>query len=386
MENFEIASYLLGLISGAFISSLLILIIYLLFIKKDETSLEEYLTDILDKFTGDEGEYLLQILNKTKDQATLVENLEERFDAFSKGLSSIGGQGQLAEINLEKIFENAGLSKQHVLDLNQAIPGTLKRPDFLIRMPKKKTIVIDAKNPFEGFQQLNEAIEKKDESNEKNYGIKFSTNVIDRVIELEDRKYHEELQNIGESTPRHEFMYLPLDNMKVLAEKYYLVLLKEGKIDRKTIPVKYRKLSDDSDAKSLDMLALDKGIHIVTPNTCVAVISMIRLFWEESASNDDINKVKKIVIETWKLVLDMFKETVKLRKPIDDARKGFNKIMKHYEPILKKVEELKSSQGEMKQKIIQDGDLIQGDKIAQIKNTPEIPSNLEDDPTSNKEK
>jgi len=71
MENFEIASYLLGLISGAFISSLLILIIYLLFIKKDETSSEEYLTDILDKFTGDEGEYLLQILNKTKDQATL---------------------------------------------------------------------------------------------------------------------------------------------------------------------------------------------------------------------------------------------------------------------------------------------------------------------------
>ena len=39
----------------------------------------------------------------------------------------------------------------------------------------------------------------------------------------------------------------------------------------------------------------------------------------------------------------------------------------------------------MKQKIIQDGDLIQGDKIAQIKSTPEIPSNLEDDPTSNKE-
>lgn len=105
MENFEIASYLLGLISGAFISSLLILIIYLLFIKKDETSSEEYLTDILDKFTGDEGEYLLQILNKTKDQATLVENLEERFDAFSKGLSSIGGQGQLAEINLEKILK-----------------------------------------------------------------------------------------------------------------------------------------------------------------------------------------------------------------------------------------------------------------------------------------
>ena len=381
MENFEIASYLLGLISGAFISSLLILIIYLLFIKKDETSSEEYLTDILDKFTGDEGEYLLQILNKTKDQATLVENLEERFDAFSKGLSSIGGQGQLAEINLEKIFENAGLSKQHVLDLNQAIPGTLKRPDFLIRMPKKKTIVIDAKNPFEGFQQLNEAIEKKDESNEKNYGIKFSTNVIDRVIELEDRKYHEELQNIGESTPRHEFMYLPLDNMKVLAEKYYPLLQKEERM-----PSRYKKLKNGKKAKSLDMLALDKGIHIVTPNTCVAVISMIRLFWEESASNDDINKVKKIVIETWKLVLDMFKETVKLRKPIDDARKGFNKIMKHYEPILKKVEELKSSQGEMKQKIIQDGDLIQGDKIAQIKNTPEIPSNLEDDPTSNKEK
>ena len=228
-------------------------------------------------------------------------------------------------------------------------------------------------------------IEKRDEDREKELGMQFSFNVIERVIELQNREYHEALHNIGESTPLHEFMYLPLDNMKVLAEKYYLVLLREGKIDGRTIPVKYRKLSDDSDAKSLDMLALDKGIHIVTPNTCVAVISMIRLFWEESASNDDINKVKKIVIETWKLVLDMFKETVKLRKPIDDARKGFNKIMKHYEPILKKVEELKSSQGEMKQNIIQDGDLIQGDKIAQIKITPEISSNLEDDPTSNKE-
>ena len=247
-------------------------------------------------------------------------------------------------------------------------------------MPKKKTIVIDAKNPFEGFQQLNEAIEKKDESNEKNYGIKFSTNVIDRVIELEDRKYHEELQNIGESTPRHEFMYLPLDNMKVLAEKYYPLLQKEERM-----PSRYKKLKNGKKAKSLDMLALDKGIHIVTPNTCVAVISMIRLFWEESASNDDINKVKKIVIETWRLVLKMFEETVKLRTPINNAREGFNKIMKHYEPILKKLEELKSSQGEMKQKIIQEADLIQDDKIASYRKTPEIPSNLKDDPTTNKE-
>ena len=138
MENFEIASYLLGLISGAFISSLLILIIYLLFIKKDETSSEEYLTDILDKFTGDEGEYLLQILNKTKDQATLVENLEERFDAFSKGLSSIGGQGQLAEINLEKIFENAGLSKQHVLDLKPSNTRNTEKTRFSDTNAKEK--------------------------------------------------------------------------------------------------------------------------------------------------------------------------------------------------------------------------------------------------------
>ena len=385
MNNFDIASYLLGLISGGLILGLLIVFIYLLFFKKDEAPSDTQLDDLINMFSGEEGNYFTQILDKAKKQYNSLDKLEKRFDSFSKGLSSIGGQGQLAEINLEKIFETAGLSQQHVLDLNKAISGTLIRPDFLIRMPKKKTIVIDAKNPFGGFQELNEAIEKRDEESEKELGMQFSFNVIERVIELQNREYHEALHNIGESTPLHEFMYLPLDNMKVLAEKYYLVLLREGKIDGRTIPVKYRKLSDDSDAKSLDMLALDKGIHIVTPNTCVAVISMIRLFWEESASNDDINKVKKIVIETWKLVLKMFEETVKLRTPINNARKGFNKIMKHYEPILKKVEELKSSQGEMKQNIIQDGDLIQGDKIAQIKITPEIPSNLEDDPTSNKE-
>ncbi len=385
MNNFDIASYLLGLISGGLILGLLIVFIYLLFFKKDEAPSDTQLDDLINMFSGEEGNYFTQILDKAKKQYNSLDKLEKRFDSFSKGLSSIGGQGQLAEINLEKIFETAGLSQQHVLDLNKAISGTLIRPDFLIRMPKKKTIVIDAKNPFGGFQELNEAIEKRDEDSEKELGMQFSFNVIERVIELQNREYHEALHNIGESTPLHEFMYLPLDNMKVLAEKYYLVLLREGKIDGRTIPVKYRKLSDDSDAKSLDMLALDKGIHIVTPNTCVAVISMIRLFWEESASNDDINKVKKIVIETWRLVLKMFEETVKLRTPINNAREGFNKIMKHYEPILKKVEELKSSQGEMKQNIIQDGDLIQGDKIAQIKITPEISSNLEDDPTSNKE-
>lgn len=335
MNNFDIASYLLGLISGGLILGLLIVFIYLLFFKKDEAPSDTQLDDLINMFSGEEGNYFTQILDKAKKQYNSLDKLEKRFDSFSKGLSSIGGQGQLAEINLEKIFETAGLSQQHVLDLNKAISGTLIRPDFLIRMPKKKTIVIDAKNPFGGFQELNEAIEKRDEDSEKELGMQFSFNVIERVIELQNREYHEALHNIGESTPLHEFMYLPLDNMKVLAEKYYLVLLREGKIDGRTIPVKYRKLSDDSDAKSLDMLALDKGIHIVTPNTCVAVISMIRLFWEESASNDDINKVKKIVIETWKLVLDMFKETVKLRKPIDDARKGFNKIMKHYEPIFK---------------------------------------------------
>ena len=220
MNNFDIASYLLGLISGGLILGLLIVFIYLLFFKKDEAPSDTQLDDLINMFSGEEGNYFTQILDKAKKQYNSLDKLEKRFDSFSKGLSSIGGQGQLAEINLEKIFETAGLSQQHVLDLNKAISGTLIRPDFLIRMPKKKTIVIDAKNPFGGFQELNEAIEKRDEDSEKELGMQFSFNVIERVIELQNREYHEALHNIGESTPLHEFMYLPLDNMKVLAEKY----------------------------------------------------------------------------------------------------------------------------------------------------------------------
>ena len=80
MENFEIASYLLGLISGAFISGMLILVIYLLFIKKDETSSEIQLNDLMKILVGDDEEgYLKQIKQMTERQATLVENLEERF-------------------------------------------------------------------------------------------------------------------------------------------------------------------------------------------------------------------------------------------------------------------------------------------------------------------
>jgi len=52
MENFEVASYLLGFISGAFISGafisgLLILAIYLLIIRKDETSSVIQLDDLM---------------------------------------------------------------------------------------------------------------------------------------------------------------------------------------------------------------------------------------------------------------------------------------------------------------------------------------------------
>ena len=73
MENFEIASYLLGLISGAFISGMLILVIYLLFIKKDETSSESHLNDLMKILVGDDEEgYLKQIKQMTERQATLV--------------------------------------------------------------------------------------------------------------------------------------------------------------------------------------------------------------------------------------------------------------------------------------------------------------------------
>ena len=73
MENFEIASYLLGLISGAFISGMLILVIYLLFIKKDETSSEIQLNDLMKILVGDDEEgYLKQIKQMTERQATLV--------------------------------------------------------------------------------------------------------------------------------------------------------------------------------------------------------------------------------------------------------------------------------------------------------------------------
>jgi DNA recombination protein RmuC len=204
-------------------------------------------------------------------------------------------RGQWGEIQLRRIVELAGMSQHCDFHEQFHVAGEdgAQRPDMVVRLPAKRTIVIDAKAPMTAFL---EAFDASDDDSRNHHFRKHARSLRTHVGLLSNKAYH---QNFD---PSPEFVLMFLPNEAVFSSA----------------------LEHDPDL--LDF-GVSKNVIIATPLTLIALLKSAAYGWRQEAIAEDVRQVAVLGRRLYERISNMASDVAKLGQSIDRSAKAYNKMI-----------------------------------------------------------
>jgi DNA recombination protein RmuC len=179
-----------------------------------------------------------------KDRVEAYAGLKEQVVALRGGQDRLSGEtaglvkalrapvsrGRWGEIQLRRVVEMAGMIENCDFAEQAHVPteeGRM-RPDVVVRLPGKKSTVVDSKVPLTAYL---DAIEAKEETMRKAFLRDHARQVRNHVLQLSDKAYWDQL----EGSPDFVVMYLPMESAFAAALQEDPTLI-DFAIERSVIP------------------------------------------------------------------------------------------------------------------------------------------------------
>jgi DNA recombination protein RmuC len=199
-------------------------------------------------------------------------------------------RGRWGEITLKRVVELAGLSEHCDFQEQVAVSGGAFRPDLLVRMPEKRTLVVDAKTPLDAYL---EAIEAQDDTARRTALIRHAGHVEQRIRELGLKSYWEQF----EESPDFAVLFLPGDQFlsAALVEKPELI-----------------------------ETALKQRIIVTTPSTLMALLKVVAYGWRQNAAAENAREIVSLGQEMHKRMATFVSHLQKLSKSLGGSVEAFN--------------------------------------------------------------
>jgi DNA recombination protein RmuC len=253
-------------------------------------------------------------LEKTEAQVQSIER--ERRDAFTtlrtqlEGLA--GGHAQLqretrnlvtalrrpevrgrwGEMTLRRVVELAGMAEHcdFTEQLSLALEEGALRPDMVIHMPEKRTLVVDAKAPLDAYLEAIEA------TTDEARGIalkRHAQQVETRIRQLGAKSYWAQF----ETSPEFAVLFLPGDQFlsSALAERPDMI---------------------DS--------ALKAGVILATPSTLVALLKTVAYGWRQSDVAENAATIHEMGQELYRRLNSFVGHLERLGKQLNSAVGAYN--------------------------------------------------------------
>ncbi|WP_062516676.1 DNA recombination protein RmuC [Demequina gelatinilytica] len=226
-------------------------------------------------------------------------------------------RGRWGELHLRRVVEVAGLV-HHVDFVEQATDtdeeGRRLRPDMLVHLAGGRTVVVDAKTPFDAILDLD------DESIDRDVTLDRHVDAVrKRVQELKGKAYTSQVDS------RLEFVVLFMP-----AESFLQLALERD--------------------PRLQEWAWEQGVVIATPTTLVALLRTIAHAWRETALAENAQQVLTTGRELYERLTTMGGHLGRLGKQLDSASKAYNDTIGAFErrvlPSARRMGSLQQLDGE----------------------------------------
>lgn len=234
------------------------------------------------------GEQIHQMTNSQQKLSETTTNLVNI-------LRNTRTRGQWGEIQLRRIVELAGMSSHCDFREQLQVAGEEgdQRPDMVVNLPARRTIVIDAKAPMTAFLQ---AFEATDDDSRNHHFRKHARSLRTHVGLLSKKAYHESFD------PSPEFVLMFLPNEAVFSAA----------------------LEHDPDL--LDF-GVSNNVIIATPLTLIALLKSAAYGWRQEAIAEDVRQIAVLGRRLYDRIGKMAGDLAKLGQSIDKSAKAYNKLV-----------------------------------------------------------
>ncbi len=241
-----------------------------LFIESNKSEL----TTILDPLKSDLSTFKKTVEETRKEDIRDITSLKREIELLQKMnvqlsddaqhlakalRSEVKVQGNWGEDRLNLILETEGLQKY--IDYTSQVAfhdeeqEKIRRPDFILKLPQGKHIIIDAKVSLTAYVNYFNAENPQEKEKQLRLHVR---SLSDHIDELSEKEYQ---SLAGIHSPDYVFMFLPIEGALTLALN--------------TNPELFDR-------------ALKKKIVIITPTNLVATLKVVKLLWQQE------NQVKNV--------------------------------------------------------------------------------------------
>ena len=251
---------------------------------------------------------------------------------LSQAMSQSQTRGSWGEYVLEQILKFSGLQenthydKQTTLQIEERTQRA--RPDYIIKLPNGRKLVVDAKTSFKAFE---DAAMTEDENTRNDLLKKHAEQVQEQMDKLARTDYLPFIQeNYGETaTPDYVVMFLPSDAL------YHAALEQSPK---------------------LAQVGFQKRVILTSPTTFFALIGVINLGFREDAIAAEAEEINKRGNE-------LYKRSIKLVEFISNIGSGLTRSVKSYNAAIGSLNRMYIPQVERFKEL----DSISGSELPELK-------------------